>query len=141
MKVVVDTNVLVAGLLSPFGRCAEIVRMISSGKLTLCLDARVLAEYNEVLHRPKFGFNKDNVAALLEYIEHSGETTASLPLPHSLPDHDDEPFLEVAIAGQAACIVTGNKSHFPVKLCQGIKVLSPDEFIIFYRKRQRQKSA
>lgn len=140
MKVVIDTNVLVAGLLSPFGQCAEIVRMVSSGKLTLCLDARIVAEYNEVLHRPKFRFNKDNVAALLEYIEHNGETIASVPLPQSLPDIDDEPFLEVAIAGQAVCIVTGNRLHFPVKLCQGIKVLSPNEFISFYRKRQRQKS-
>lgn len=140
MKVVVDTNVLVAGLISPFGQCAEIVRMVSAGNLTLCLDTRIVAEYNEVLHRPKFRFNKDNVAALLEYIEHSGETTASLPLPHSLPDHDDEPFLEAAIAGQAACIVTGNKYHFPVKLCQGIKILSPNEFIAFYRKRQGQKN-
>ncbi|HBR15988.1 MAG TPA: putative toxin-antitoxin system toxin component, PIN family, partial [Deltaproteobacteria bacterium] len=78
---------------------------------------------------------------LMEYIEHRGETIASLPLPHSLQDHDDEPFLEVAIAGQAACIVTGNKLHFPIKLCQGIKILSPNEFITFYRKRQRQKSA
>ena len=41
MKIVLDTNVLAAGLLSPFGPCAEIVRMVSSGDLTLCLDARI----------------------------------------------------------------------------------------------------
>ncbi|MCG6535057.1 MAG: putative toxin-antitoxin system toxin component, PIN family [Syntrophales bacterium LBB04] len=68
MKIVLDTNVLVAGLLSPFGSCGEIIRMVSSGKLRLGLDARILSEYNEVLHRPKFGFEKDNMAALLDYI-------------------------------------------------------------------------
>ena len=46
MKIVLDTNVLVAGLLSPFGPCGEIVRMVSSGEVTLCFDALILAEYS-----------------------------------------------------------------------------------------------
>jgi putative PIN family toxin of toxin-antitoxin system len=65
MNIVLDTNVLVAGLLSPFGPCAEIVRMISSGKLTLSFDARILSEYNQVLRRPKFKFEEDKVAPSL----------------------------------------------------------------------------
>ena len=65
MKIVLDTNVLVAGLLSPFGPCGEIVRMVSSGEVTLCFDALILAEYSEVLYRSKFRFDKDKVAALL----------------------------------------------------------------------------
>jgi putative PIN family toxin of toxin-antitoxin system len=139
MKIVLDTNVLVAGLLSPFGPCGEIVRMLSSGEVTLCFDALILAEYNEVLYRPKFRFDKDKVVALLDYIEHRGHTVASSPLRHSLPDPDDEPFLKVAIAGKAVCVVTGNASHFPAKLCQGRKVLSPSGFLTFYRKQQKLK--
>ena len=42
--------------------------------------------------------------------------------------------IEVAIAGGVACLITGNKSHFPRKSRQGIKILSPSEFIDFYRK-------
>jgi putative PIN family toxin of toxin-antitoxin system len=140
MKIVLDTNVLVAGLLSPFGPCGEIVRMVSSGEVTLCFDALILAEYSEVLHRSKFGFDKDKVAALLDHIEHRGRTVASSPFPHSLPDPDDEPFLKVAVAGKAVCLVTGNVSHFPAKLCQGRRVYSPSEFLTFYRKQQKLKS-
>jgi putative PIN family toxin of toxin-antitoxin system len=140
MKIVLDTNVLVAGLLSPFGPCGEIVRMVSSGEVTLCFDALILAEYSEVLHRSKFGFDKDKVAALLDHIEHRGRTVASSPLRHSLLDPNDEPFLKVAIAGKALCLVTGNASHFPAKLCQGRKVLSPSEFLTFYKKHQKLKS-
>ncbi len=140
MKIVLDTNVLVAGLLSPFGPCAEIVRMVSSGGVTVCFDALILAEYSEVLHRSKFGFDKDKVAALLDHIEHRGHTVASSPLRHSLPDPDDEPFLRVAVAGEAVCLVTGNASHFPAKLCQGRKVLSPSGFLTFYKMQQRLKS-
>ncbi len=138
MKIVLDTNVLVAGLLSPFGPCGEIVRMVSSGEVTLCFDALILAEYSEVLYRSKFGFDKDKVAALLDHIEHRGDTVASSPLRDSLPDPDDEPFLKVA--GKAVCLVTGNASHFPAKLCQGRKVLSPNEFLMLYKKQQKLKS-
>ena len=135
MNIVLDTNVLVAGLLTPFGPCGEIVRMVSSGELTLSLDARILNEYQEVLDRPKFKFDKDKVAALLDHIEHRGITVASSPLPQPLPDIDDEPFLEVAIAARAICIVTGNQVHFPTELCQGVIVLSPSDFLVFYKKQ------
>lgn len=135
MNIVLDTNVLVAGLLSPFGPCGQIVRMVSSGELTLSFDARILTEYEEVLARRKFNFDKDKVAALLDHIEHRGSMVAPSPLTHSLLDIDDEPFLEVAIAAQAICIVTGNKVHFPSELCQGVKIFNPADFLAFYKKR------
>ncbi len=136
MNIVLDTNVLVAGLLSPFGPCGEIVRMVSSGKLVLAVDARILSEYDEVLHRPKFKFEEDKVTALLDHIGRAGPKVASSPLPHILPDPDDRPFLEVAIGGQVACLVSGNQSHFPPELRGGVKVLSPNEFLSFYKKQQ-----
>jgi len=140
MNIVLDTNVLVAGLLSPSGPCGEIVRMVSADKLTLSFDARILSEYDEVLRQPKFKFDEDRVAAILEHIEYRGHTVASSPLPHSLPDPDDEPFLEVAVAGQVSCLVTGNHVHFLPKLCLGVKVLSPNEFLSFYKRQRKSKS-
>jgi putative PIN family toxin of toxin-antitoxin system len=137
MNIVLDTKVLVAGLLSPFGPCGEIVRMVSSGELSLFLDARVLTEYKDVLGRPKFRFSKDKLADFLDYIEFNGRTVASSPLPSTLPDVDDEPFLEVAIASRAACLVTGNRGHFPPDVRQGAAVLSPSEFLAFYKRRRK----
>jgi putative PIN family toxin of toxin-antitoxin system len=135
LNIVLDTNVLVAGLLSPFGPCGEIVRMVSSGELTLCLDARIISEYREVLKRPKFRFAEDKVEALLDFVGLSGRTVASSPLRKPLPDPADEPFLEVAIAGGAECLVTGNRVHFPARLRQRVKVFSPREFLTHYRKQ------
>jgi predicted nucleic acid-binding protein len=57
-----------------------------------------------------------------------------------LPDPGDQPFLEVAVVGQAVCLVTGNHTHFPPKECHGVKVLSPSDFLTFYRGQQKQKS-
>lgn len=135
MNIVLDTNVLVSGLLSPFGPCGEIVRMVSSAELTLSFDARILTEYKAVLVRPKFKFDIDKIDALLDHIEHRGKAVASSPLHQSLPDSDDDPFLEVAIAAKAVCIVTGNHAHFPADLCRDVTVYSPRDFLEFYKMR------
>ncbi len=137
MRIVLDTNVLVSGLLSPFGPPGEIVRMVSSGAIALCLDARILAEYEEVLARPRFGFDPDSVAALIDYIDFRGEIVAANPLGFHLPDPDDEPFIEVAAACGADGLVTGNAAHFPPDLRADVTVLTPAEFVEWVRSRER----
>ena len=134
MKIVLDTNVLVSGLLTPFGSSGEIVRMVSAGKLILQYDSRILLEYYEVLNRPKFDFDKVQVDSLIDYIKRNSQIVPASPLNKSLPDPDDAPFLEVAIEGRAECLVTGNKIHYPRNFRKNIKVLSPTEFKNFYRK-------
>ena len=133
MRIVLDTNVLVSGLLSPFGPPGEIVRLVSTGLISLCLDARIASEYRDVLSRPKFAFDADAVATLLDYLESSGEMVASEPLATRLPDPDDEPFLEVALAALADVLVTGNLGHYPPGARVGAAVLSPAELVEQYR--------
>ena len=111
----------------------------SSGELILSFDARILSEYDEFLRRTKFKFAKEKVEALLDYILYRGQTIAPSPLNNSLPDSEDEPFLEVALSGEVVCLVTGNQDHFPIELCQEIKVFSPKEFLTYYKKRKRRK--
>ncbi len=139
MRIVLDTNVLVSGLLTPFGTSGEIVRMVSSGQLVLCFDARILSEYHEVLHRPRFKFNEEKVVSLLDYMQHYGQVFPGKPLTKSLPDPDDAPFLEVAVAGKAECLVTGNLAHFPVTHRQGVNVLSPTQFLQYYSEQAKNK--
>ncbi len=137
MKIVLDTNVLVSGLLIPFGSSGEIVRMVFSGELLLYIDARILSEYQDVLHRQKFNFDKDHIGILLDFIKLYGQFISSSPLTNRLPDPDDEPFLEVAIAGRVRSLVTGNTAHYPSQLREGIDIYSPSEFIEFYRKKNK----
>jgi putative PIN family toxin of toxin-antitoxin system len=133
VKVVLDTNVLVSGVLQPFGPSGQILRLVASGELVLCYDPRILAEYQEVLLRDKFGFDPVRVDALLEQIRAGGIPVAAPPLPSRLPDPDDEPFLEIALVGGARCLVTGNLKHYPARGRHGIEVLSPRSFIELYR--------
>ena len=141
MKIVLDTNVLVSGLLTPFGPSGKIVRMVFSGELTVYIDARILSEYKEVLHRPKFKFDKDRIGILLDFIMQYGQFVSSSPLKNQLPDPDDEPFLEVAIAGMEKYLVTGNSKHYPSSVFQGINILSPSEFLEFYRNQDNVTEA
>ena len=129
MRLVVDTNVLVSGLLSPHGGPGTIVGLIVAGRVRLCADGRILAEYTDVLRRPKFSFPEETISALLELVRSSAELISSAPLPIRLPDPDDEPFLEVALAAMADYLVTGNTNHFPSDLCLGVQVLTPRSFV------------
>ena len=134
MKVVLDTNVLVSGLLCPSGAPGEIVRMLVSGGIEIAYDARIIWEYEEVLKRPKFGLPGRLVGDIVAFVENFGHVTAGSPLKKRLPDVDDESFLEVAIAGKADFLITGNIAHYPAQARQGINVVSPAEFIAEYRR-------
>ncbi|MFC1452192.1 putative toxin-antitoxin system toxin component, PIN family [Verrucomicrobiota bacterium] len=135
---VLDTNVLVSGLLTPFGTCGEIVRMLTSSEIVLCADARILLEYDDVLHRPKFAIDPHKVDVVMEYIQNSSEVHATAPLERPLPDEDDHPFLEVALSSDAECLVTGNLKHFPKRCRAGVRVLSPKQFLDDFRERRTE---
>lgn len=132
MRIVLDTNVLVSGLLTPFGTSGQIVRMLTSAEIVLCVDARILLEYDEVLHRPKFDIDPAKWDLLMEYIQNSSEIHSCVPLRKGLPDEDDNPFLEVALSSDAECLVTGNLKHFPAHSRAGVRVLSPKQFLDFF---------
>jgi putative PIN family toxin of toxin-antitoxin system len=136
MKVVLDTNVIVSGLLSPFGAPGEIVRMTASGILELCYDARILSEYQNVLVREKFSFDQVDVEDLCEQIKACGHVATGKPLAERLPHSDDEPFLEVALGGDAQYLITGNLKHYPTGKREDMPVVSPAEFVEIYRKKK-----
>lgn len=133
MRVVLDTNILVSGLLKPFSPAGAILRLVARGALEVCHDARILTEYAEVLARPRFAFDATRVRALLEQVRAVGPVVAPPPLAKELPDRDAEAFLEVALAAAADCLVTGNARHFPSSRRQGMTVLSPRAFVEAYR--------
>lgn len=129
MIIVLDTNVIVSGILKPYSKTAAILRLVADGAIQLAYDLRILSEYRDVLRRPKFNFAKENIEAFLDQAEQEGVLVSVKPLKNHLPDPDDEPFLEVALSGGVKAIVTGNKRHFPRKDYQGVKILSPVEFL------------
>lgn len=130
MRVVIDTNVLVSAALNPHGSPARIVDAVLAGSLTLLHDDRVLSEYREVLLRPVFAFSPERVQALLDFLTVRGEHVSGKEIGVVLPDPDDLPFLQVAVAGLAEALITGNIRHYrPIRGKHRVRVLTPVEFL------------
>ena len=132
MRVVLDTNILVSALLSPFGPPARVLDMVLNGELRAAYDDRLLAEYRELLARERFGFAPEDVAAVLAYLETEGEWVMVQPLVCELPDPDDLPFLEV-VAQTEAALITGNSAHYPEIARGKVQVMTPGAFIRAWR--------
>jgi putative PIN family toxin of toxin-antitoxin system len=129
VRIVLDTNVLVSGVLSAAGAPARILEAVLAGGLELAIDMAIREEYEEVLRRPELGFDGAHVAELLAAIDHlAHEVTAAPPCPEPLPDPDDEPFLGVA-AASGSVLVTGNTRHYPARARRGVAVLTPRELV------------
>jgi putative PIN family toxin of toxin-antitoxin system len=127
--VVMDTNVLISGLLSPFNPPGRIVDAIRSGVLRPVVDDRILSEYRTVLRRPYFEkyilpFEREWI---IEFLEHEAHHVVCSDSIHGLPDPKDACSLEVAYASKKS-LVTGNIKHFPVRKRVGVIVLTPLEF-------------
>jgi len=61
-RVVIDTNVIVSALLSPFGNPAKIYKMFLAGLLTLVYSSDILDEYQDVLSRPRLKIPANEIA-------------------------------------------------------------------------------
>lgn len=129
MKVVVDTNIFVSGLLNPWGKSGQIVRWVADGLLIPCHDDRLLAEYEEVLHRPRFDFSPDDIRALLTQVQEGGLFVPAQPLTERLPDPDDEMFLEIALASRCEFLITGNARHYPAGTYGITTIIAPAAFV------------
>ena len=111
--------------------------LLLAGELAAAYDDRLLAEYRQVLARPRFSFDPPAVADLLDFLVAGGQPVVARPLPASLPDPEDLPFLEVAVAA-VAVLITGNRRPFPAEARGGVQVLSPAEFIVEWQKASRE---
>ena len=130
MRAVIDTNVAVSALINRHGPPGRVVAVVLSRSVTILYDDRIFAEYRAVLRRSEFPFLPNEVEEFLDFVETNGEYVSGISTNVVLPDITDLPFLEVAIAGLADALVTGNTKHFkPLRGRHNIRIVTPAEFI------------
>lgn len=129
MRVVIDTNVFVSSFLG--GRPRQVIDLWKRGKIILCLSKDVLDEYVDVLQRLGLG-TEDELVELLALFKkgiHLVFTAKTPSLAIVKDDPSDNKFIECAVKLEAVCIITGDKALKAVGEYQGIKILSPHEFL------------
>ena len=92
-RLVLDTNVLVSGMINPLGAPGRIVDLVREAELELTVDDRILAEYTGVLNRPKFRayFTLQEVRDILMFLERNTHYTVATTVISDLPDLKDIP--------------------------------------------------
>jgi putative PIN family toxin of toxin-antitoxin system len=137
-QVVLDTNVLVAGVRSRRGASFWILsRLGRDDRFEINVSVPLLLEYEAVLKRPDTcpSLSTDDVDDLLDLIcsvAHAREIHF-LWRP-TLPDPADDMLLELAIQSRGADIITHNVRHFPVARGLGVRAITPAAFLTELRR-------
>lgn len=131
-RVVLDTNVLVAGLRSSRGASHQFLRHVGTGRFVHVVSVPLVLEYEDVLRRrePGVGLSAKDTDAVLDYLCATGEHQPIhflwRPL---LRDPRDDQVLEVAVNGQCDRIITFNHRDFAGSERFGIVPMAPGPFL------------
>lgn len=119
-----DTNVLVSAVL--FGGVpGHLVDAVRDGRAEGIVSLHVLAEFVDVLTRPRFGVDEGTAVALAEEIAAFGEVVPLMVASGSwVADKGDDPVVEAALTGRATYIVTGDAQIHEVAV-EGVQVVTP----------------
>lgn len=132
IRAVIDTNVLVAGLRSSTGASHQILLTADQGDFEVALSIPLLAEYEDVCHRPGSGISIPDPAlddVINRIAQISRQQTIHYLWRGILPDPKDDMVLEVAVAAGATHIITFNHRHLKQASEFGIAVVTPSEFL------------
>jgi putative PIN family toxin of toxin-antitoxin system len=130
VRILLDTNVLIAAFVSPRGRCADILAYCAK-EHELVSSPTLLEEYQEKLVT-KFRLVEETAAARVELLQSQMEivSPATLPIP-VCRDPDDDDVLAAAQTGGCHCIVTGDQDLLVLERFEGVAIVAPGDFAAF----------
>lgn len=131
-QIVIDTNVIVAGLRSNRGSAFQLLQLIGTGIFHINISVPLILEYQDVLLRQLsvLGFSKEDISDLIDYFCSVGQQHEIFYLWRpTLRDPEDEMLLELAVKAQCDYLVTFNVRDFQGSDQFGIKIVTPNEFL------------
>ena len=130
MKVVIDCNIVISAGLTQ-GNCQRVIYNVVKSHDCI-LSTEILHEYDAVAKRKKFEKVYGNLVQLIYALSWNAQFVIPSQSVIRLPDEKDQIYLDTALSADADIIVTGNKKHFPELNYQGVRILSPKEFLEMY---------
>jgi hypothetical protein len=134
LRVVLDTNVFVSGLLNKTGLPASILDAWRAGRYLLCTSPAIISEISAVLDSlwrgRKYHLTREDVTELTRLLEQDALVVpAQVNVRGAIPDDpSDEMFLACAVDAAANFIVTGDKHLLDLKTCRGIPIVTVQQF-------------
>lgn len=134
MRVVVDTNVFISGIFWETSYCNHIIKAWKEGKFTLITSVDIINELIRILNDFKIELEQEIISGWKNIIIENAEIVESNKKFDIVKEHQsDNKFFEAAIAGNADIIISQDKHLLKIKKYQGIKVLTPEEFLKTHR--------
>jgi len=136
MRVVVDTNVLVAGLIGKKGPNREVLRLCLKGDLQPFVGNALYLEYQDLLNREHIqALCNQTSVSLMEFLDGFANACTAVDTRYlwrpNLKDEADNHLIELAIAARAAFIITNNVSDFANAELKriGFEVVTPEQIL------------
>jgi predicted nucleic acid-binding protein len=131
-RVVLDTNVLVAGLRSRQGASFRLLDEVGRGRFEIALSVPLVLEYEDALlrHAPVTGLSRRDVDMILDYFCSAAHLQEIFFLWRPLlPDPKDDLVLELAVAAGCRTVVTYNVRDFRGAESLGVSEQRPGPFL------------
>lgn len=131
-RIILDTNVLYAGLYSSKGASFKVLQAIDKDRLKMVISTTLLFEYEDILKRNQavLDLSDDGIERLLDYfcLQSEHQKIHFLWRPR-LPDPKDDHILELAVASGTGLIVTYNAKDFKGIAKFGVRSVTPKELM------------
>jgi putative PIN family toxin of toxin-antitoxin system len=128
MRIVLDTNILVSGLLYQ-GKPRSLIDLATQGQIEIVSSAEMINELREVLSREKFGLGREEQATIMDFIIRLCRITILKSKFKAVKDPDDDIVVNTAYDGKAAYIVSGDKEVLELKQFGGIRAVKASEML------------
>jgi putative PIN family toxin of toxin-antitoxin system len=133
LRVVVDSNVWVSGLIRPTGPPGRILEAVLEEQIHVVASWELVEEIAAVLSRPKLTRYRLAATDVLDLLQTLAQTLPTIDVDVDIRDPDDAPVVAAALAGRADAIVTGDADLLENAQLRdwlserGVRVLTPRE--------------
>jgi len=136
-RAVIDTNVLVSGIISDRGAPRQIITAWHQRQFTLLISALIVAEVVRVLRYPRlqttYQLSEQDILQVRDTLLNDALVLEDLYQVERSRDPKDNQFLACALEGHADYLVTGDAHLLEIKFYHGVQIVTPRRFLDILR--------